>query len=196
MALEEILEAIAAEADDEVRQILADAEQRAHAIVAEANTEAAAEAERLSHSKDDAAEVTARRITSRAHLDAARARRAARESIYDDALRRAREGLEEVRATPGYDDMLRRLIAEALGVVPDAQLAQVDESDVDAARHHLAEAGSSARVEAAPVPWGGVILTADGCVVHNDLESRLRRANQHLRFIAGDMLPALRGGSA
>jgi vacuolar-type H+-ATPase subunit E/Vma4 len=119
-----------------------------------------------------------RRITSRAHLDAARARREARESIYRQAKERAAEKLERLRSRPEYREILASLLAEGMAVLPEAKVAQV---------------GSTAQVEPGEVAGGGVVLAADGVIVHNDLTSRLERADQHLRYIAADLFPELRG---
>lgn len=194
MALEDILGAIREEAEAEARRIVEEARHRGAALLADARLQAEAEADRLSHGRDDAAEVAARRITSRAHLETARARRTARESVYGEALARASTQLADLRARDGYEEVLGRLIDEAFAVLPDAAVAQVDPSDVELARRRIAALGSSARVEPAAVAWGGIVLSSDGRTVQNDLCSRLQRADYHLRFIAGDMFPPLRGG--
>lgn len=194
MSLEGILSAITAEAADEAAGIVADAERRAAEIRAEARAEAAAEEERLSRSTENAAETATRRITSRAHLDAARSRQGAREAVYLEARERAAAKLRRFRAEEGYTELLRRLIEEGLAVLPDATEVHVRGDDLQSARDLLASLQSGAETVGADVPWGGAVLTAEGRTVRNDLESRFEKADHHLRFIAGDLFPALRGG--
>ncbi|HEY7467945.1 MAG TPA: V-type ATP synthase subunit E [Acidimicrobiia bacterium] len=196
MALEDILAAIDNEAETEASRIIGEAEQRARVLLDQVRAEAEAEADRLSHGKDEAAAVAVRRITSRAHLDAARARRAARESIYRQARDRVAEKLKDLRTRPDYREVLRGLLEEALAVAPDAKVARVGEEDVDLARDLLNGIRAETQVEPGDVTWGGVVLIADGQMVYNDLGSRLDRADHHLRFIAADMFPELRGGQS
>jgi V/A-type H+-transporting ATPase subunit E len=193
MAVEDILAAIETEAAAEASRIITEAESRASALLDEARAEASLEADRLARGRDEAAAVAMRRITSRAHLDAARARREARESIYRQAKERAAEKLERLRSRPEYREILASLLAEGMAVLPEAKVAQVGAEDVDLARDVLMEIGSTAQVEPGEVAGGGVVLAADGVIVHNDLTSRLERDDQHLRYIAADLFPELRG---
>jgi vacuolar-type H+-ATPase subunit E/Vma4 len=194
MAVEDILAAIETEAAAEVSRIVTEAETRAAGLLDEARAEAALEADRLARGRDEAAAVAVRRITSRAHLDAARARREARESIYRQANDRAAEKLERLRSRPEYREVLSALLAEGLAVLPDTKAVRVDEGDLQLARQLLAEIGSTAQAEPGDVPTGGVVLVTDGVVVNNALHSRLERADHHLRFVAADLFPELRGG--
>jgi vacuolar-type H+-ATPase subunit E/Vma4 len=194
MALEDILSAIEQEAEAEATRIFAEAEERASALLEKARSEADVEADRLARGRDEAAAVAVRRITSRAHLEASQARRAARESVYIQARDRAAEKLEHIRSDPDYQKVLGSLLTEALAVLPDAKVARVAEADVDLARDLLDGIRSEVHIEPADVPWGGVALVADGLAVHNDLATRLERADRHLRFIAADIFPHLKGG--
>lgn len=193
MAIEDILSAIEAEAEAEASRIIADAQHQAGEILDQARNEVEGEAERFSHARDDEAAAATRRVISRAHLDAARTRRDARETIYHRALDQAAESLKRLRDRTEYRDVLGRLLEEALAVAPDTKTVWVGEADVDLARDLLDAIGSRGEVKPGEVAWGGVVLTADGQTVYNDLSSRLERADDHLRYIAADIFPELRG---
>lgn len=194
MALEDILEAIEAEADGRVASIITEAEATAAAVLTQARADAAELRERLSRSRDGAAGVAGRRILSHAHLEAARQRRAAREELYQSALEGGRRRLAAVRDGPGYDLVLGGLFDEAVAVLPDATVARVDPRDTATLRRLLEERDVAIEIEGSRNGWGGVELVADGRAVVNDLESRLDRADDHLRQIATEIIPALKGG--
>jgi vacuolar-type H+-ATPase subunit E/Vma4 len=193
MAVEDILAAIESEAAAESSRIIAEAERRASALLEEARAGAEVEIDRLARGRDEAAAVAVRRITSRAHLDAARVRREARESIYRQAKEQAAAKLGRLSPLE-YRKVLSSLLTEGLAALPEAKVARVGAEDVELASDLLREIGSTAEVESGDVAGGGVVLLADGVVVHNDLPGRLERADHHLRYIAADLFPELRGG--
>lgn len=194
MALGDILEAIRVESRETASEILAAAEVEASRILERAREEAAGEEERLAASRDDHARLESSRIESRAHLDAARERRAVRERVYQSALEEAALRIEVLRASSEYEEVLAQLLDEAVAVLPIATTVRVDPTDEELIKGILATREYSLGVETHECEWGGILVSADGRAVHNDLRSRLDRADEHLRHIAGDLIPALRGG--
>jgi vacuolar-type H+-ATPase subunit E/Vma4 len=196
MALGDILAAIRAESERAGAEIVAAAEEEAARLVDRAREEAAREEQRLAGSLDDQARLERSRIVSRAHLKAATERRAARDQVYRAAQEGVIRRLEQLRSSPRYEEVLGALLDEALGVLPEATAVRVDPMDVGLARRLLAARSLKISVETGDCALGGVVVSADGQAVDNRILSRLDRADEHLRHIAGDLVPALRGGTA
>jgi len=193
MALDDILAAIRAEADTEAQRLVDEAALRSSALLDQAGEDAAAERHRLAHSRDEGARVTAQRISSRAHLEAARVRRQARERFYQDTLAATVERLDELRSSPDFKEIQGRLLDEAIEAMPSATTVSVDPLDIEMVGHLLQERRLNVTVEPSEPGWGGMVLTDDGRTVRNDLASRLERADDHLRAIAASIVPELRG---
>lgn len=193
MALSDILETIRSEAEDTVSAILAAAEAEADRITARAEEEAAAEEQRLSTSLDDRARLERSRIMSRAHLEVARERRAAREGVFKEALDRAVTKITKLRTTTEYEDVMASLLDEALAVLPEPSVARVDSADVELMQRVLSARDLVLEIEVQEVPLGGVAIVADRRSVDNRFISRIHRADRHLRYLAGEMIPDLRG---
>lgn len=193
MALSDILEAIDADSRETAARIIYEAGGEVDRILTVAREEAAAEEQRLAASLDDQARLERSRVMSRAHLEAARDRRADREGVYRSALEGVRLRIEALRRSPEYRDVLISLIEEAIAVLPEATTVVADPDDVGLVETLVEEWGLNVRVEARECPLGGVVVGAKGRSVDNTLNSRLRRADEHLRFIAGELIPSLRG---
>jgi vacuolar-type H+-ATPase subunit E/Vma4 len=195
LALDEILETIRAESEKTTSAVLDSADAEASQVIDRATTRAEDERRRLASSLDDRARQERSRIISRAHLETAKQRRAAREEVYQAALEAVRQRLLEIRTSPEYEEILGALLDEAMAVLPGATVVRVDPRDVDVVKGLLASRGLNLDIDAEEIPLGGLKLITEGRDVDNSLAARLRRADTHLRYIAGELVPALRGAT-
>lgn len=194
MPVEDILAAIAVEAESAVAEIEAGAAARIEQAARTARERAASERARLAGARTEAADLQASRIVNRARLAADRVVRDERELLFQAAIERVRAGLGRVRESGGYDIIFSRLLDEARRVLPDADVVRVDPSDVERARSAVRALGIPVRVEPSLDTQGGVELsTGDGRIVRNTFESRLLRATGDLRMLAIERIPELRG---
>jgi V/A-type H+/Na+-transporting ATPase subunit E len=178
MALEDLLRAIAADADEE--RLLADRQKAASAaaIVDAARREAAALETQLATAPEAASQASAEQVRAMARLHAASTVRVAREEAYVSVLARVHEELAALRGSPGYLALFRALLNESRGALPDARELRVDRRDADLA----ASLAGDLRVVAVLETWGGVELAGDdGRTVRNTLEERLANADLLLR---------------
>jgi len=196
MPVDGILAAIRAEAGAEIERVRAEAEAEAADILTRARREAAAVVEHESASRDTAAAEDAQRIVSRARLEAERLRREATEVVYQDLLGEVRQRLGALRGTTRYREILGRFLDECLTAVPAATEVLVDPADTDVAQEVTTAAGRTMRVVATLSCLGGLdVATDDGRFVRNTFEARLRKADGHLRLLAAETMPLLRGGA-
>lgn len=196
MALEDILSAIRREAESAARRLQEDAESEAGTIIERAVEEAEREEARLAVAVDDRIRQGRGRILSRSHFEAAKERRAARETVYRTVLEEVSSRLAEVRSSPRYRDLLEALLDATLKELPSPASIQVDAEDARMIKDLLEARGLDASVETGDVPLGGLVAIAGGRSVDNTLTSRLQRADPQLRLLAGEVIPALRGGAA
>lgn len=194
MALEDILATIRTEAEETASDLLAVARAEADQVLERAREEAEREARRLAASLDDRIRQEHSRVLSRARLDAGRARDMAREEIYQSARERVIQRLEEVRTSPDYEGILTALLAEATATMPAIDEVRVDPRDVGLMERIVSNRGLDLAVVPKETPLGGVLAVADRRAVDNTLATRLERADEHLRYIAGEFIPTLRGG--
>lgn len=197
MAVDDILAAIRAETDAEIERVRARAAGEVETILARGRDEAAAAEERTAAARDAAATRDAERIVNRARLTADRRLWAAAEEIYQDLVGEVRVRLAALWGTLRYRDLFGRLLDECLAVLPDASPVLVDPQDEALVRGLPVVAGSGGTtVEASLRTMGGLeVATDDGRFVRNTFESRLERADIHLRLLAAVTMPALRGGT-
>lgn len=178
MALDDLLRAIAAEADEE--RLLADRERAASAaaIVDAARREAAALQAQLTMAPEAESQAAAEQIRATARLQAADALRAAREHAYVSVLARIREKASVLRDSAAYPQMFRAFLDESRAALPDADQLRVDRRDADLARSMAGDL----RVMAVLDIWGGLELASDdGRTIRNTLEERLANADLVLR---------------
>jgi len=175
MPLANVLEAIRREASEEAERRLDDARQRAQAIEDEAHVQAERLREQMEAEAAREGAESLRQQVQAARLQALRETRRRREEIFQQAQAEVRQALSTARDEENYPALLEALVAEARTALPDAALARVDPRD--AAREPSAEPCLET--------WGGVELeAADGRIVRNTLEERLRRAEPELRRLA------------
>jgi vacuolar-type H+-ATPase subunit E/Vma4 len=178
MALDDLLRAIEAEADEE--RLLADREKTASAtaIVDAASLEAAALEAQLAKAPEADSLAAAERVRALARLQAAATVRVAREAAYVSLLGRVREELSALRGSPAYPGVFGTLLNESRAALPDASELHVDRRDADLA----ASMAGDLRVVALLDTWGGLELAGDdGRTIRNTLEERLANADLLLR---------------
>jgi vacuolar-type H+-ATPase subunit E/Vma4 len=197
MPLENILQALEAEADGQLAEI----EQRAGDEIERIRARARAEAAQV-HQKHLAGtqaplQGERARILNQAKLEALRVVMGARETLIASALEAAARRLEAGRATPAYATWLRRLAQEAVDTLgPDSQLRlRVQDRDLELMRRIVHDVGLPATVEGGleseDSPWGclgGLVATTPDARISlvNTLDVRLGRvAGLYRSQIAG-----------
>jgi vacuolar-type H+-ATPase subunit E/Vma4 len=178
MALDDLLRAIEAEAEEERRRADREKAAAAAAILDAARREAAAVEAELTTAPEAVSMAAAERVRALARLRASNTVRVAREEAYAALLRHVGEELAASRDSPSYPAVLRALLEESRAALPNASELRVDPRDADLA---MSMAGDL-RVVAILDTWGGVELTAaDRRTVRNTLEERLANADLLMR---------------
>ncbi|MEA3336634.1 MAG: V-type ATP synthase subunit E [Chloroflexota bacterium] len=194
MALKDILEIIAADAEKEAEAILQAAEETYAARMEAAEVRAAQTRARILAEAQRAAQQEEARRLHRVKLENQRQQVQVQESAFLAAVRRAQEILAAARQRPDYEDILARLAAEALAHTDEPAIVVVHPDDVDLIRaildtHH----DQPQRVEAVETEEGlapGVIVRSVNArvVTENTLDSRLQRSLPDLRPLLSDLL--------
>jgi vacuolar-type H+-ATPase subunit E/Vma4 len=211
MSLEVILAAIEAAGQAKLARVQADLDNQLAQIAVEAETAAHAhQAEAARRALVPAGRERAR-LLHNARLESLRLTGQTRQALVAAALAATQQQLSGMRELPGYPDLLRRLMVEALAALGPEEAEGhpphvcVDARDEAAARACLSANGSLAHatLEASLDCWGGVIVrSGDGrIVIDNRLEARLERATPILRRVlaaeferaAADEPPAVKG---
>ncbi len=188
MALDDLLRAIEAEADEQ--RLLADREKAASAaaVVEAAGREAAALQAQLAAAPEVESREAAEAVRAVARLQAAGTVRVAREQAYESVLDRVREKLSGLRGSAAYPAVFRALLDESRAALPDARELRVDRHDADLAT----SLAGDLRVVAVLDIWGGLELAGgDGRTIRNTLEERLANADLELRGRFGQRLHAV-----
>lgn len=193
MALQDILATIRTESEETAAQLIAEARAEEDRMLSRGREEADEEERRLAGSEDDRIRSERARALSQSHLEAARGRRMAREQVYARAIAGVTRRLSAIRASAEYEPLMASLLEEAVAALPGATSVRVDPDDAEVMRRVLESKGVSLGVETEPTPLGGLVLVAPGTMVDNRLATRLERADDQLRFVAGDVIPELRG---
>jgi vacuolar-type H+-ATPase subunit E/Vma4 len=192
MALEDILSAIAAEADESVARVESRTDEELEEL-RRSTDERIAEARRqlelrLSRRCDERAE----RIRREATQQRERRLRQERDRALTQLEEELRQRLASLRDDADYDAILGRWLAEALELLPDAEIVRVDPRDRDRIERHASK--HELRVEPTLSSWGGVEIEAEGGRrVFNTVESRLAGAADELRRTAARANPAIGG---
>ncbi|MHC4850106.1 MAG: V-type ATP synthase subunit E family protein [Planctomycetota bacterium] len=181
MALPDIVATIRREAEEEALRRGA----RASKIAAETLAQARAQAAEWQAGMEDAvakeAAAARTRELNRARLRLRRAEQEARETIYQAARAQVRAALDGSRTGADYPRLFKALLLEAQRALPNAADVRIDPRDAG-----LVDGLS---VETTLHTWGGAeLVAADGRVVRNTLEERLRRAEPELRRLAAHAL--------
>ncbi|MFW6097060.1 MAG: V-type ATP synthase subunit E, partial [Chloroflexota bacterium] len=141
------------------------------------------------------------RILHRARLEALRTVGDARETAINAVLAQTRIMLSQIRSTPAYPSILRRLAEESLAELersledPGAAHLEIDARDEALMAEIIKSLGLQAPISCTLECWGGLVASSqDGrIVVINTLESRLDRA---LPFLRRDLAALLENGGA
>ena len=179
MSLENVLGTIRREAEDHVERHRAHAREAATEIERDARAQASAwRGEMESAAAQEGAGIR-RQLVNAARLEALRKTRASQEEVFAAAHAQLREQLRSARSRPDYPRLFGALLAEAQAALPDAAVIRIDPRDAALAPH----------AESTLDTWGGVELeAADGRIVRNTLEERLRRVLPELRRLAAHAL--------
>lgn len=161
------------EVSAEIAQIQAGAREEASRIVrdAEARAEELLQSRRRQLETRRAAELT--RARSTAELGRSASRLSASESQLSRAFALAEEQLGHIRGAPQYREILSRLLQEARGALPNAEVAETHPDDLALLR----ELAPDLEVRANPEVRGGVRLLGMGgkSGLTNTLPGRLER---------------------
>ncbi|GAA4738983.1 hypothetical protein GCM10023328_19850 [Modestobacter marinus] len=178
MSLTDLLRSL----DDDAAAELERAHQAAADEADRLTREAAAEADRVRSAALAAAEQTGRReaarIVAAARTEAAAEVRAARAEALRAVRERGEQRLADLRAHPGYDEVLAGCLAEALAVLPEPVGVRVDRRDADRVRRLLpGTQPADLTITADLTAWGGCLVADDrGRYVDDTLETRLATA--------------------
>lgn len=193
MGLQDILETIRSEAEETASGLSAQARAEADEVLERAREKAEEEERRLARSQDDRIRGERARALSGGHLDASRARRDARERVFQESIDAVRKRLGRIRESERYESLMASLLDEAVTALPEATVVRIDPADEEVTRRVLASRGVDLDVETQPTEMGGLVVAAPGRTVDNRLGTRLERAEEQLRYVAGEVIPELRG---
>jgi len=189
MALEDLLDALEADATHEVTRLEAHTRAEATRIVEAAEREALAIGERSRSADEDELLREVERRRAAARLAAAARLREEHEHSVRGLLDKLRERLESIRATAAYPSILRALVHESLAALPSGDLLRIDPRDRPLIDEALRGLETDLRVESTLHSAGGIELSdGDGRTVRNTLEERLRNAEPGLRLHFGALL--------
>lgn len=191
MALQDILDVIAADANQETTAILQSARQAHDSRLQAARKQAAALRDDILADAERAALQEKARRLHRSRLENQRLQVQVQDAAFLAAVRRAQETLASSRQRPDYAEILGRLLDEALAHFDEPVQIVVAPEDVDRVQTLLeAHPGQPLSVEAqAGLAPGVVVRSLDGRIVtENTVESRLQRALTDLRPLLADLL--------
>jgi V/A-type H+/Na+-transporting ATPase subunit E len=189
MSLEVILASIESSGEAEIDRLRSEAESRAQQILEAAERKAAIVREEARRAALWPAAAERARRLHQAKLEALRTVGEIRNQLIETTLSETRRHLVDLRADPDYPLILRRLIAEAVDALGEAELhngrvvLEIDPQDERLIRHILDDLGVDLQVVSSLHGWGGIVVTSSDrrVVVNNTLESRLERATPFLR---------------
>jgi vacuolar-type H+-ATPase subunit E/Vma4 len=178
MALDDLLQAIEADAAAERARADRETASEATAIVQRARGQASELEAELSATPEAEARAEADAARALARLDASGAVRLAQEEAFSSLVTGIRAELAALRETSGYPELFRALLAESRAALPAARRLRVDRRDLDLATPLV----DGLHVDPALDTWGGVELASDdGRIVRNTVEERLANAELLLR---------------
>jgi len=189
MALADLLNALEAEAKDEMARLQADTRAAATRILEDAQREALAIGERSRSIGEDELLREVERRRAGARLAAAARLREEHERCVRSLFDALRERLDSIRETAAYPSILRALVHESLAALPSGTLLRIDPRDARLIDQALRELETNLHVESTLHTAGGVELSdGQGRKARNTLEERLRNAEPGLRLELGDLL--------
>jgi vacuolar-type H+-ATPase subunit E/Vma4 len=117
MSLETIEEKIRKDAEEEAGSIISTAEREARDIIEKAKSEADMAYASLLRTESKKTEISCQQILSQARMDSRKTVRDCHDALVAECFSRAEELLRSVRASPGYEDIFRHLLEEALDIL-------------------------------------------------------------------------------
>ncbi len=189
MSLESLLELIQTKGEEQVNQILQDAEKKAGEILLKARAEAKKARLEKIRSQTDKASLERYRILHSARQYSQQQISETREKFIQRVFQMAGEQLSQARMRDDYPFILEKLIEEAVKEIEDAQediskaWMLIDPRDLEFVKSYCSRKSMNITIKPGEQNWGGVILVShDGRVaVINTLESRYELAKPHLR---------------
>lgn len=191
MALQDILDVIAADAEQEASAILEAAAQAYDSRLQAAQKQAAALRDDILADAERSAQQERARRLHRTRLENQRLQVQIQDAAFLAAVRCAEEALAASRQRSDYGEILASLLDEALAHFDEPVQVMVAPEDVDHVQGLLqGRSGQPHRVEAQEgLAPGVVVRTLDGRIVtENTVESRLQRALTDLRPLLADLL--------
>ena len=193
MALETIVAAIAAGADVEAERISDEASRRVESILAEARARANEEQAYWEDFRAEETKQAVSAIVNRSRLDSDRNVADAREALFQEALGRLADRIQQVVEGSEYPEVFRALHTEAVTVVPDPDATLlVRPEDVELAQRVTRDRGATSVVKGVLACIGGLDVEADdGRSVRNTIDSRLLQSERRLRRLAVQVIPQM-----
>ena len=186
MALDKLLEH---EAQGEIERIRAEARDRAGQILAQAQERAQALVESRARLLDTQRQAGLVRARSAADLELNAARLTAGEQGLSQVYALVESQLRDISGLPEYREILARLLTQARQAIPDAEAVEVSPQDLTVAQGLVTDLP----VRANPGVQGGVRVVARGgkSGITNTLPGRLERVRAELapqvsRLLAGE----------
>ena len=177
MAIEDMFHALEAQADQQCREITAEATARADAIIRDAEEQSARIRERKLEEADSAARAKASHAVNAARLANKKDAAELKGEAVGDVFALAGRGLSKVRGSKEYEKLFSALLAQAADCAAGEECdVLVDPTDVDLAGRAVAVLGRNGMTVKGDIETGGgVVVTTDGGrVLHrNTVESRL-----------------------
>jgi len=189
VSLQAILEQIRRAGNEQVSEVLAQAEQEAETVLAEAQARARQQYQAAYRQALAPEAGASARIINQTRFEVDCLAGQAREQFVDQVLQQARSQLSAVRGTEGYLAVLRQTLQDVLPAengqysVNQQIVLEADPRDRDALEALLAEKGLAVQVDYCLSCWGGLNAhSPDGSIrLINTLESRLERALPYLK---------------
>lgn len=184
MSAEKIIEQIKKDAEQEVKQILSDAEKQAEHLINEVKQQAEKEAESILSDGQKQSENIRKIRVSQAHQEAKRDIMNAREEIIEECFNRAKEKLVSL-PDEEYEKIVTQLIKQGSKKIPGSYvLLTTRELDKKIARKQNIPVKGTVNAS------GGVILQSeDGNLqVDNTFEGILKREKDLIRVKVGKLL--------
>ncbi len=195
---DKIVSSIMSEAQEKADAIIQDANAEVSAITAKAEKNAEAERIKIQDNGKKQSDMRYQQIISEAKMNARRAELGAKEEVIEEAFNRAGDELKEIASSNSeeYSDSLSRMIKEAADEIgSDDLIIQLNEADTNVFKQEL----SSNTFELDGIKFqlgepiktiGGAILkTSNGDIeVNNTIEARLERYKSILRSEVADVL--------
>ena len=179
-----ILEKIREDSEKEVERIIGEAKKKSEEIIKKSEKDGKKRYEELIIQGKKNAELEKQRIIANARLQAKKLILETKESIIEKTFSLAEKKLRDMVSSDEYENILRKLIEEAISSIPDKQLQILcDERDRELLRKIIKEFPRVELSEENISTIGGIIVKSkDGRIqVDNTFETRIERMRNDLR---------------